>query len=369
MKVKFLDLASQNSEIREELLKVLPEVLDSGHYVSGKFVEKFESKFALAIGTRFAVACNSGTSALYLALTACGIGPGDEVIVPNMTFIATIEAVVQAGATPVVLEVDRLHWNLNSSLLVEAISPKTKAIIFVHLHGNPSGILEVSKVAKQNNLLLIEDVAQAHLAESPIGKAGSIGDVAAFSFYPGKNLGAIGEGGCVTTNSETIFEKVKLIRNWGSKVKYVHEIRGSNYRMDELQAAFLSIKLDKLPEWTKRRQDLAIIYNDFFDKFGIKRPQVQESHKHVYHIYAICVPNRDYLRDLLAKSHIDTGIHYPEAITEIAPWTQFLKHPRDDGTSTDLARNFLSMPISDQLKTVEVDYVVQELDKILSKLS
>jgi dTDP-4-amino-4,6-dideoxygalactose transaminase len=369
MKIKFLDIASQNSEVREELLKIVPEIIDSGQYVSGKFVEKFESKFASAIGSKFAIACNSGTSALYLALTACGIGPGDEVIVPNMTFIATIEAVVQTGAVPVVLEVDQFYWNLDSTLIAKSITSKTKAIIFVHLHGNPSGILEVKQIAKQNDLLLIEDAAQAHLAETPLGKAGSIGDVAAFSFYPGKNLGALGEGGCVTTNSESIFEKTKLIRNWGSKIKYVHDVRGSNFRMDELQAAFLAIKLEKLPEWTRRRREIACVYNDLFDEFKIKRPAVQENHQHVYHIYAACLPNRDGLRDRLTQKNIETGIHYPQAISDISPWAQFLKFSAGDRTSRFLAENFISLPISDQLKVEEVEYVVEQLGIFFSEIS
>lgn len=362
MKIKFLDLAAQNLEIREELLKVVPEILDSGQYVSGKFVEKFESHFATATTSKFAAACNSGTSALYLALAACGIEPGDEVIVPNMTFIATIEAVVQIGAKPVVLEVDIDHWNLNSDLITASINSKTKAIIFVHLHGNPSGILEVRKIAKENNLFLIEDAAQAHLAQTPSGRVGSIGDVAAFSFYPGKNLGAIGEGGCVTTNSEEIFERVKLIRNWGSKSKYVYDVRGSNYRMDELQAAFLTIKLQKLPEWTKRRQEIATLYNSFFDKKGIQRPQVQKDYEHVYHLYSICIPNRDGFRDYLTKNDIESGIHYPQSINQISPWARFLSFSDSDGTSAFLAENFVSLPISDQLSLTEVEYILEKID-------
>jgi dTDP-4-amino-4,6-dideoxygalactose transaminase len=362
MKVKFLDLAAQNLEVREELLKVVPKVLDSGQYVSGRFVEEFEFSFAKASTSKFAIACNSGTSALFLALTACGVGPGDEVIVPNMTFIATIEAVVQIGAKPVVLEVDFDNWNLNSSLIGESITSKTKAIIFVHLHGNPSGILQARQIATKYNLLLIEDAAQAHLAETPSGNAGSIGDAAAFSFYPGKNLGAIGEGGCVTTNSEEIFEKAKLIRNWGSKYKYKYDVRGSNYRMDELQAAFLNIKLKKLPEWTRRRQEIATLYNSFFDKKGIQRSQVQKDFEHVYHIYSICIPNRDNFREYLTENGIESGIHYPQAINEILPWKNFLSFKSGDGTSQFLAQNFVSLPISDQLSFEEVNYILEKLD-------
>lgn len=362
MKIKFLDLAAQNLEIREELIKIVPEVLDSGQYVSGKFVEQFESNFALAVNSKFAIACNSGTSALYLAMTACGIGPGDEVIVPNMTFIATIEAVVQTGATPVVIEVDGVSWNLNSELIASSVTSRTKAIIFVHLHGNPSGILEARQITRQHNLLLIEDAAQAHLAQTPAGKVGSIGDVAAFSFYPGKNLGAIGEGGCVTTSSDAIFEQAKLIRNWGSKFKYVHDVRGSNYRMDELQAAFLNIKLQKLPEWTNRRQGIATLYNSFFDKKGIQRPKIQKDHEHVYHIYSICIPNRDNFREYLTKNNIESGIHYPQAINQISPWKQFLSFSNGDGTSQFLAENFVSLPISDQLSLADVDYILEKIE-------
>jgi dTDP-4-amino-4,6-dideoxygalactose transaminase len=369
MKIKFINLAAQNSEVKEELMSAVTEVIDSGQYISGKFVEKFESEFATAIGARYVVACNSGTSALYLALKSCGIGPGDEVIVPNMTFIATIEAVVQVGATPVVIEVDQMHWNLNPSFIEGAITAKTKAIIFVHLHGNPSGIHLVSQIAKKFDLFLIEDAAQAHFATSPIGMVGTIGDVGAFSFYPGKNLGALGEGGCVSTNSKTIHENTKLLRNWGSKIKYVHEMRGSNFRMDEIQAAFLSIKLAKLPNWIKRRQELARVYNDFFDEIQIQRPQVAESHSHVYHVYAVSVPNRDRVKKLLGDNQIETGIHYPQAINEIEPWLPFIQYKFSDETSANLAKSFLSLPISDQLTTTEIEYVIQHLRKIFSKMN
>lgn len=356
-KIPFLNVSAQNKEIRTSLLNAFEETLDSGNYISGSRVANFEKSFSTAHKVPFAVACNSGTSALMLALQAVGIQPGDEVLVPGMTFIATIEAVVAVGGVPVVVDVESKSWNLNVHFAKEKITAKTKAMIFVHLHGNPTGVADARRFCKENDLLLVEDAAQAHLAESDGKMVGSFGDVAAFSFYPGKNLGALGEGGCLTTTSSSIYEKAKLIRNWGSQRKYVHEIRGTNYRMDEIQAAFLDIKLKELNRWTIHREKLSKIYNSFFDSMNIQRPFTSEGTRHAYHIYAIKVQDRDGLRSFLSEHGIESGIHYPSAITKMEPWIEYFSQISICPVSENLSMEFLSLPLSDQHSTDDVTRV------------
>jgi dTDP-4-amino-4,6-dideoxygalactose transaminase len=357
-KIPYLNISAQNKEIRDSLLTVFEEILDSGNYISGAHVAKFESSFSSVLQVPFAVACNTGTSALILSLQALGIQPGDEVLVPGMTFIATIEAVVAAGGVPVLIDVDARTWNLDVKLAKEKITPKTKAMIFVHLHGNPAGILDARKFCNENGLLLVEDAAQAHLAEVDGKMVGSFGDVAAFSFYPGKNLGALGEGGCLSTASSTVYEKAKMIRNWGSQHKYVHEIRGTNYRMDEIQAAFLDIKLKELERWTSHRENLSKLYNTFFDSLKIVRPFTMEGTRHSFHIYAILVNDRDSLRKHLLENSIETGIHYPAAITKMEPWIEYFSQISNCPVSENLSMEFLSLPLSDQHTTDDVTRVI-----------
>lgn len=365
-KIPFLNLSAQNREIRPSLMAAFEAVLDSGVYVSGPNVAHFEESFSTSIGTSHAVACNTGTSALILALQAAGVNPGDEVMVPGMTFIATIEAVVAVGGIPVLVDVDSNNWNLDVILAATKITTRTKAMIFVHLHGNPAGVMDARKFCNDNQLLLIEDAAQAHLASIDQKMVGSIGDVAAFSFYPGKNLGAIGEGGCLTTNDLNIYEKAKLIRNWGSKQKYVHEIRGTNLRMDEIQAAFLNIKLGELPRWTKHRHDLSLIYNELFDSLEVRRPFTSENAVHSFHIYAIVIENRDALRSYLTERSIETGIHYPDPIVRMEPWMEFFSSAEATPISEELSRGFLSLPLSDQHSSEDIKYVTGVVKEFMS---
>jgi dTDP-4-amino-4,6-dideoxygalactose transaminase len=357
--IPFLNISSQNKGIRDRLLQAFEEVLDSGVYISGSRVAKFEESFSNAIQVPYTVACNSGTSALMLGLQSLDIGSGDEVLVPGMTFIATIEAIVAVGATPVLVDVDSRSWNLNVDLARDKVTSKTKAMVFVHLHGNPAGVLEAKQFCVENGLLLIEDAAQAHLAEVNGSFVGSFGDVAAFSFYPGKNLGALGEGGCLTTSTSSLYEEAKLIRNWGSKQKYVHEIRGTNYRMDEIQAAFLEIKLRELDKWTQHREELSKIYNDFFDSFGIPRPFTSANIRHSFHIYSILTNDRDDLRNHLANNSIETGIHYPTAIAHMEPWKKYFSQTASTPVSERLAREFLSLPLSDQHSSEDLDRITE----------
>jgi dTDP-4-amino-4,6-dideoxygalactose transaminase len=355
-RIRFMDLKSQNSYVREELIQHFLKVLDSGSYVSGKFVSQFEDSFAKAHNAEFAIACNSGTSAIEIILKSLGLGSGDEVILPAMTFVATMEAVVATGATPVLVDVDDVTWNLSADNVRGGITARTKAVIFVHLHGSSSGISEVSEVAKEYGVHLIEDDAQAHLAKCGEVSVGNFGIAAGFSFYPGKNLGALGEGGAIVTNSKNLDDSARLIRNWGSKQKYSHLIRGSNFRMDEIQAGFLDIKLRNLHNWTTRRQELAKVYDAFFDSIGIQRPY-NVGIFHSYHIYAIRVPNRDAIAQELNNRGIDTGIHYPYSLASMDPWRKFFQVSQDLTVSTELSKSFLSLPLHESLLTEEVKYI------------
>jgi dTDP-4-amino-4,6-dideoxygalactose transaminase len=357
-KIKFIDLKSQNGYVREELTQHFLEVLDSGSYVSGKFVSQFENSFAKAHNAKFAIACNSGTSAIEIILKSLGLGPGDEVIIPAMTFVATMEAVVATGATPVLVDVDDVTWNLSADNVRRGVTALTKAVIFVHLHGSSSGISEVAEVAKEFGLDLIEDAAQAHLAKCGEISVGNFGVAAGFSFYPGKNLGALGEGGAIVTNSKDLDESARLIRNWGAKQKYNHLIRGGNFRMDEIQAGFLDIKLKNLHNWTLKRQELAKIYDHFFDSIGVQRPN-NTGIFHPYHIYAIRVSNRDQIAQELNRKGIDTGIHYPHTLDSMDPWRKFFRVNQETTVSTALSKSFLSLPIHESLSTDEVNYISQ----------
>ena len=364
--IPFLNISSQNREIRDQLLEAFEEILDSGVYISSTRVAKFEESFGSELKVPYVVACNSGTSALMLGLQSLGIKPGDEILVPGMTFIATIEAIVAVGATPVLVDVDSKTWNLNVDLAKEKITTRTKAMVFVHLHGNPAGVVEAKQFCIENGLLLVEDAAQAHLAEINGKFAGSFGDVAAFSFYPGKNLGALGEGGCLTTSDQSVYEEAKLIRNWGSKYKYVHDVRGTNYRMDEIQAAFLEIKLSELNRWTQHREVLSKIYNDFFDSVGIPRPYTSSSVRHVFHIYSILTKDRESLRNHLSNNSIETGIHYPTAIINMEPWKKFYSPNSSTPVSERLAKEFLSLPLSDQHSTKDLNRITKVIKESLT---
>lgn len=364
-KINFMDLKSQNGYVREELIKHFLEVLDSGNYVSGKFVSQFEDSFAKAHKAKFAIACNSGTSAIEIILQSLGLGHGDEVIMPAMTFVATMEAVVATGATPVLVDVDDVTWNLSAAHVRRGITSRTKAVIFVHLHGSSSGIIDVAEVAREYGIHLIEDAAQAHLAKCGEVSVGNFGVAAGFSFYPGKNLGALGEGGAIVTNSKGLDESARLIRNWGAKQKYNHLIRGSNFRMDEIQAGFLEIKLQSLHNWTLKRQELAKVYDEFFDSIDIQRPN-SVGIFHSYHIYAIRISNRDKIAQELNSRGIETGIHYPHSLASMDPWRKFFRVGEDPTVSTQLSKSFLSLPLHESLSTEEVKYISETFRGIFS---
>jgi dTDP-4-amino-4,6-dideoxygalactose transaminase len=310
--IPFLDLRALYLELKDELDAAYHRVMDSGWYILGKEVESFEKEFADYCGVNYCIGVGNGLDALHLILRAMDIGPGDEVIVPSNTFIATWLAVTYTGATPVPVEPDEKTYNINPELISEAITPKTKAIMPVHLYGQPADMEPILEIASKYNLKVIEDAAQAHGAKYKGKKTGGLGDAAGFSFYPGKNLGAFGDGGAVTTNDSLIAEKVRRLSNYGSLVKYSHEVKGFNSRLDELQAAFLRVKLRRLDDWNKRRQNIAELYlNGLANVPELILPYQADWAEHVWHLFVIRHPNRDKLQKLLTENGIQTLIHYP----------------------------------------------------------
>ena len=285
--IPFLDLKAQYQRIKPEIDAAIAQVVDSGHFVLGPQVAAFEERFAAYCGAKHCMALNSGTSALHLALFAAGIGAGDEVITVSMTFVATTAAILYCGAKPVFVDVDPDTWTMDPKLIEAAITPRTKAILPVHLHGLMVDMDPIMEIARRHGLVVIEDAAQSHGAEYKGRRAGSIGDVGCFSFYPGKNLGAYGEGGAVVTNNPELARRVALLRDWGQESKYNHVLPGYNYRMDGIQGAVLNVKMEYIEAWTEARRVVAAHYDRLLANSRYKRPTPPPNCRHVYHVYAI----------------------------------------------------------------------------------
>ena len=350
MSVKFLDLKTPHIELKEELTDAFNEVIDSGWYITGKQLELFEQEYCIGGG--------NGLDALHLILKAYGVGAGDEVIVPSNTFIATWLAVSYVGATPIAVEPDPATHNIRVSKIAAAITPKTKAIMAVHLYGQTALIEEINAIAKPLGIKVIEDAAQAHGAKYNGKSAGTLGDAAGFSFYPGKNLGALGDGGAIVTNDAELAEKVKILRNYGSRKKYEHEVAGYNSRLDELQAAFLRVKLKKLEEWNERRREIANIYLRELADSGLILPKVAENCLPVWHLFVVRTFKRDEFKAHLEKHGIETVIHYPTA-PHLQKAYSDLKIARGSlPIAESLQEEILSLPIYPQITNEQVKEVI-----------
>lgn len=309
--IPFLDLKASYTELKSEIDGAVARVLDSGWYIGGVEVDGFESDYADYCGTAHCVGVANGLDALHLALRAMDVGPGDEVIVPSNTYIATWLAVSQCGAIPVPVEPDERTCNIDPALIEAAITPRTKVILPVHLYGQSADMDPILAVARKHGLLVLEDGAQAHGARYKGRKLGAHGDAVAWSFYPGKNLGAMGDGGAVTTNDERIADRIRVLRNYGSRVKYVNEVQGYNSRLDPIQAAILRVKLAHLDDWNARRGAIARLYQEGLAATGLTLPHVPEWADPVWHLYVVRHRERDALQHLLAQAGVATMIHYP----------------------------------------------------------
>lgn len=314
MTVPFVDLKAQYLAIKPEIDAAIQRVLDSTQFILGAEVAAFEREFAAYCGVAHCMGVNNGTSALHLALLAADIGPGDEVITTPFTFVASVAAIWYTGAKPVFVDIDPATYLIDPARIEAAIGPRTKAILPVHLYGQMCDMDAIVQIAKKHGLIVIEDACQAHGAEWNGKRAGSIGDLGAFSFYPGKNLGAYGEGGATVTDNDDYARKVRMLRDWGAEKKYQHVLKGYNMRLEGMQGAILRVKLKYLEQWTEARRTAAKRYDALFAGSGVVTPATAPQARHVYHIYATRTPRRQEWIDALAAAGVQTGIHYPIAI-------------------------------------------------------
>jgi dTDP-4-amino-4,6-dideoxygalactose transaminase len=359
--IPFLDLKAQHAALKEELEPAVCRVLASGQFVLGEEVARFEEEFATYCGTRFAIALNSGTSALHLALLAARVGLGDEVITTPATFVATVAAILYTGAKPVLVDIDPATWTIDPARIEAAITGRTKAILPVHLHGRPADMEPILSLADAHGLTVIEDAAQAHGAEYRGRRVGSLGDVGCFSFYPGKNLGACGEGGAVVTNDASLAQAVRLLRDWGQAGKYRHVTKGYNCRMEAIQAAILTVKLKHLEAWTETRRAHARRYDALLPQTGVGMPAPTFDSRHVYHVYAVRVRDRDAVQRRLALAGIATGIHYPTPVHLQPAYADIGYHRGDFPLAESLAAETLSLPMYPELLPDQVGRVAETL--------
>jgi len=355
--IPFLDLKAQYDSIQDEILAAVSAALASTQFVLGKDVAAFEEEFAAYSGGKFGIGVNSGTSALHLALLAAGVKPGDEVITVSCTFVATVAAIDYAGARPVFVDVDPLTHNMDPAQVEAAITERTRVIMPVHLHGQPADLDPILDIARRHRLLVIEDAAQAHAAEYQGRRVGSIGDLGCFSFYPGKNLGAYGEGGMVVTNNEEFAHTIRMLRDWGQERKYHHVLKGFNYRMEGIQGAILRVKLRHLDAWTEARRRHAARYNALLAGVAVQKPVEMPYAKHVYHVYAIRTPRRDVLQESLQARDIQTGIHYPIPVHLQKAYANFGYGPGDLPVTEQASNELLSLPMFAELADQQIEAV------------
>jgi len=350
----------------DETVKAVSEVLNSGWYILGEKVREFEKRFAKFCGVKYAVCTSSGTAALFLSLHALNVMPADEVIVPSFSFIATASPILHVGAKPVFADIDLRTYTMNPEDVEKKISPHTKAIIPVHLYGHPSDLDPLMEIAEKNNLFLIEDACQAHGAEYKKRKVGGIGRIAFFSFYPSKNMTVCGDGGIITTNSEEIAEKIKMLRDHGRKEKYVHKVIGYNLRFNEIQATIGIKQLEKLPNWNDARRKIAQVYNKALNNL-VDIPIEESWAKHVYHMYVVRTKKRDELQEFLKRNGISTGIHYPIPIHRQPAIINILGRQTSLRNTELAAKMVLSLPIYPNLTTNEIEYICTKISEFFQK--
>lgn len=362
--IPFLDLKAQYASIKTEVDAAIHSVLDSCGYILGPEVAKFEEEFAAYSGARFGIGVNTGTSALHLSLLAAGIGPGDEVITVPFTFVATVAAIEYAGAKPVFVDIDPQTYNMDPAKLEAAITPRTRAVIPVHLHGLMADMDPIMEIARRHKLVVIEDACQAHGAEYKGRRAGSIGDFAAFSFYPGKNLGAYGEGGMVVTNNADYAKSVRMLRDWGAEKKYHHVLKGYNYRLEGIQGAVLRVKLRHLEAWTEGRRKAAAHYTRILAAAGLAVPQPKSHQRHVYHVYAVRTKQRQKWQDALNAQGIQTGIHYPFPVHLLPAYADLGYKAGAFPHAERAADEVLSLPMFAELTTEQCETVARAVAKV-----
>jgi dTDP-4-amino-4,6-dideoxygalactose transaminase len=367
MQVPFVDLQIQHRELSVELHAAIDGVLGSGHFILGEAVDRFESAFARYVGARHAVGVGSGLSAIELALEAHGIGPGDEVITAANTYIATVLAISAVGAQPVLVDADPRTYVIDPAAAAAAVTPRTRAIVPVHLYGQPVDLEAIGAVARRHSLVIVEDAAQAHGARSRGRMIGSAGNTAAFSFYPSKNLGACGDGGMVVTDDERVAEKIRLLRNYGQRQKYLHALQGTNSRLDSLQAAFLAVKLPHLDRWNAARRRHAARYSSLLGSV-VGTPAAAADVEHVYHLYVIETDRRDDMQKRLGAAGVQTGIHYPIPVHLQEAYASLGYRAGSFPVTEAAADRILSLPMYPELTDAQTAYVARQVQEALEVL-
>ncbi len=368
-KIPLVDLQAQSRAIREEVLEGVAGVVDSCAFILGPQVAEFEKQFAEYCQAEHCVGLASGTEALHMALRALDIGPGDEVITAGNSFAATAFAIAYVGAKAVFVDVDPEDYNIDVSLIEQAISEKTKAIIPVHLYGQPARMNEIMDIAKRHNLRVVEDSAQGHGAEIDGKRVGSFGDINCFSFYPGKNLGAYGDGGAITTNDSELADKIRLLRNYGQKVKNRHDMLAFNCRLDTMQAAVLLVKMKYIEQWTDQRAQVAQWYREALQNVDVTLPHQHENMRHVYHLFVVRHPQRDAILAELANDNVFGGVHYPNPLVTAQPFLDSVCFPMGLPTVSKYAKEILSLPMYPEMTQAHVQMVADSLAAAVKKVA
>lgn len=369
MNVPYFDLKAQYSGLRDEILPAIDRVCQNASFILGEEVALFEQEFAAYCEAKHCVAVNSGTSALHLALLGAGVEPGDEVITTANTFIATAEAISYCGARPVFVDIDPTTANIDPARIEEAITRRTKVILPVHLYGRPVDLEPINEIARHRNLTVIEDACQAHGARYRGRRTGSLGRAAAFSFYPGKNLGAYGEGGALTTNDDELAQFARTLRDHGQTQRYFHDFIGYNYRMDGFQGAVLRVKLRHLDEWTAKRQELARLYRELLEGAPVDLPQDDPQSECAYHLFVAYAAERDRVREELQARGVQTAIHYPRPVHLQRPYAALGYKPGSLPHTERACERVFSLPLFPELASAQVRYAAETLAEVAEEAS
>jgi dTDP-4-amino-4,6-dideoxygalactose transaminase len=366
MDIPLVDLKAQYNHLKSEIDSAIHSVIEETAFIRGKFVEEFEKAYADKYGVKHCITCANGTDAIYITLRALGIESGDEVITVANSWISTSETISQAGAKPVFVDIEPNYFTIDPRKIEEKITKRTRAIIPVHLYGQPARIAEIREMCEEYQLHLIEDCAQAHFAEFDGKKVGTFGVAGTFSFYPGKNLGAYGDAGAIITNDDDLAIKARMFANHGSLYKHNHEIEGINSRMDGIQAAILNVKLKYIDEWNNARHKHALKYNELLSGLPeVKTPKIRENSFHIFHLYVIRTNKRNELENYLKSKSIGTGIHYPTALPFLAAYKHLAHKPYDFPIAHQYQDEILSLPMFPELGNDQIEYVVNSIKEFL----
>lgn len=364
MHIPFVDLKSQYYSIKQRIDSAIQEVIENSAYIRGKYVTEFEKKYAEKNKISHCIGVGNGTDAIYIILKMLGIGQGDEVITVSNSWISTSETITQSGARPVFIDIVNDYFTIDTELIEKKITDRTKAIIPVHLYGQPADMDRITKLCEKYKLYLIEDCAQAHFAEYHGNMVGTFGIAASFSFYPGKNLGAYGDAGAIITNSDELAEKCRMYANHGSLIKHQHKFEGINSRLDGIQAAILSVKLDFIDQWNAKRYDRAMLYNELMaDIPEVRYPLVRPGNSHIFHVYCIRAERRNELQNYLQENGVETAIHYPCILPLLSAYSYLNHKPSEFPVSSSYQSEILSLPIYPEMKYNEIQYVVDKIKR------